>query len=60
MIAPDASSGPIAKPVLPPIANRAIPLARRAPLTHPANFAPSGWNAPTPSPDAKTASRSSG
>ena len=34
---------PTAKPMLPPIENSDIPLARRSPLANAANFDPSGW-----------------
>ena len=50
-IAALASSGPSAKPMLPPVAKNAMPLARRAPLAWPATFIASGWKAPTPSPE---------
>jgi hypothetical protein len=38
-----ATTGPSAKPRLPPIENADIPLARLAPLAYAANFDPSGW-----------------
>ena len=50
------SSGPSAKPALPPTENRLIPRPLRSNEASPANFAPSGWKAATPSPLTTTAS----
>jgi enoyl-CoA hydratase/carnithine racemase len=49
-----ATSGPSAKPTLPPIENALIPLARLWPLAYAATFDPSGWYAATPSPETTT------
>ena len=48
------SSGPTAKPALPPTMNHASPVAERPPEIWFATRAASGWNAAMPSPDATT------
>ena len=54
------ANAPSAYPVLPPMLKYDIPLARLAPLAYAANFAPSGWNAATPSPPKNTSTTTSG